>query len=151
MKWDGDGTDNIVTPVFRDVTVSNEATADHGIVSHDGTVNFIGTYSNTAFDEANKSVLFMGSSNTLYYPGAGAEIGALRGYFQLNGITAGSPGNGGVKGYILNFGEDDPTGIQTMANGLQTTGNENIYNLAGQRLNKVHKGINIVNGKKILK
>ena len=26
-----------------------------------------------------------------------------------------------------------------------------IYNLAGQRLNKIQKGINIVNGKKILK
>jgi hypothetical protein len=33
----------------------------------------------------------------------------------------------------------------------QNDQNSVIYNLAGQRLNKVQKGINIINGKKILK
>jgi hypothetical protein len=151
VKWDGDGTDNLVTPVFQGVTISNEAPADHGIISQDGTVNFIGTYGYTAFTEANKSILFMGDNNKLYYPGAGAEIGALRSYFQLNGITAGTPSNGGdVKAFLLNFGEDNATGIRTTDNGQQTTDGENIYNVAGQRLNKVQKGINIVNGKKVL-
>jgi len=51
-----------------------------------------------------------------------------------------------VKGYT--FGGDDATGIE-MVNGQWTMDNE-IYNIAGQRLQKVQKGINIVNGKKIV-
>ena len=41
--------------------------------------------------------------------------------------------------------EVEPIGQQTIDNGQQ-----NIYNLAGQRLNKMQKGINIINGKKVL-
>ena len=46
--------------------------------------------------------------------------------------------------------DDDPTGINDLAD---KTGNERneIYNLAGQRINKLQKGINIINGKKIMK
>ncbi|MBR4131027.1 MAG: chitobiase/beta-hexosaminidase C-terminal domain-containing protein [Bacteroidaceae bacterium] len=54
----------------------------------------------------------------------------------------------GVKTLTFNF-EDDATAIQTIDNGQQTTGNA-IYNLAGQRLQKMQKGINIVNGKKVM-
>ena len=43
---------------------------------------------------------------------------------------------------------DDATGIKTIDNGQLTTDNV-IYNLAGQRLQKLQKGINIVEGKKI--
>ena len=51
-----------------------------------------------------------------------------------------------IKGFI--FAEDDATGI---ANVEKTIENSAIYNLAGQRINKVQKGINIINGKKVLK
>ena len=44
---------------------------------------------------------------------------------------------------------DDATGVEGMDNEPQTTDNS-IYNLAGQRLNKMQKGINIVAGKKVL-
>jgi hypothetical protein len=47
--------------------------------------------------------------------------------------------------------DDDATGIETIDNGQLTTDNGVIYNLAGQRLQKMQRGINIVNGKKILK
>lgn len=42
--------------------------------------------------------------------------------------------------------EPNPTGIIS----TEETEEETIYNLAGQRLNKMQKGINIVNGKKIM-
>ena len=50
------------------------------------------------------------------------------------------------------FDGDDATGIKNIS-GLQGLDvlNDGIYNLAGQRLGKMQKGINIVNGKKILK
>ena len=53
---------------------------------------------------------------------------------------------GGVKAFF--FGEDGTTGIANVENAVE---NGLIYNVAGQRLSKVQKGINIVNGKKILK
>jgi hypothetical protein len=89
----------------------------------------------------------MGESNTLYYPGNGAQIGACRAFFELNGITAGAA-KSLIKEFVLTFGEDTDA-IHTIDNGQLII--DNIYNVAGQRLNKVQKGINIVNGKKILK
>ena len=48
------------------------------------------------------------------------------------------------------FGDDDATGIE-MVNGQSSMVNGPIYNVAGQKLSKMQKGINIMNGKKILK
>ena len=47
------------------------------------------------------------------------------------------------------FNEDDATGIKNIDD-LENN-NGVIYNLAGQRISKMQKGINIINGKKILK
>ena len=56
----------------------------------------------------------------------------------------------GVKAFKFVFeGEDDADGIDTV-NGEGFKVNGPIYNLAGQRINKLQKGINIVNGKKVL-
>ena len=44
--------------------------------------------------------------------------------------------------------DEDATGIEAIENAIE---NGAIYNVAGQRLSKMQKGINIVNGKKILK
>ncbi len=46
--------------------------------------------------------------------------------------------------------EDDATGIE-MVNGQSSMVNDPIFNLAGQRLQKMQRGINIIGGKKILK
>ena len=46
--------------------------------------------------------------------------------------------------------EPNPTSIKkTTGNGQRTT-DDRIYNLSGQRINKMQKGVNIVNGKKII-
>ena len=49
---------------------------------------------------------------------------------------------------LLSVEAVDPTGINSIANKQQTT--DCMYNLAGQRLSKLQKGINIVSGRKIL-
>ena len=54
----------------------------------------------------------------------------------------------GVKALKLSF-DDSETGINTV-NSSELLDNSPIYNLSGQRLSKMQKGINIVNGKKIL-
>ncbi len=56
--------------------------------------------------------------------------------------------SGDVKAFFLDF--DDVDGIKAIDNGQLTMDNAKIYNLAGQRLNKAQKGVNIVNGKKVL-
>lgn len=60
-----------------------------------------------------------------------------------------------VKAFTFIFEDDDATSIETIVNGQQTTVNRQlttdiIYNVAGQRINKMQKGLNIVNGKKVL-
>lgn len=72
-----------------------------------------------------------------FYKAASGTIKAGKAYLEVSS---------GVKAFFFN--EDDATGI----NDIETV-NENgvIYNLAGQRLNKMQKGINIINGKKVLK
>lgn len=71
---------------------------------------------------------------------SGTTIAAGKGY-----LAPSAP----VKGFYPFFGEDDETGIEAIANGQSA--DEVIYNVAGQRISKALKGINIVNGKKVLK
>ena len=72
--------------------------------------------------------------------GAGASIKGFRAYFDL-------PAGSEVK--ALTFDGEDATGIKILSD--SPSKDENIYNIAGQRIQKMQKGINIVNGKKILK
>ncbi len=75
-----------------------------------------------------------------YKAGSFTTLGAHKAYIPA------AVGNG-VKGFTIDF-EDDATAIE-MVNGQSSMVNGSIYNLAGQRLSKTQKGINIVNGKKI--
>ena len=73
-----------------------------------------------------------------------AETGTLKAgkaYIEI-------PGPVDVKALFFSFDGEDPTGIANVESAVE---NGLIYNLAGQRLNKVQKGINIINGKKVLK
>ncbi|MBQ7463060.1 MAG: hypothetical protein IJS63_12600 [Bacteroidaceae bacterium] len=77
-----------------------------------------------------------------YKAKSGTTIKAGKAYLEV-------PDGSSVKGFIFVFGDEDPTGISTIDNGQLTIDNE-IYNLAGQRIQKMQKGINIVNGKKVM-
>ena len=73
------------------------------------------------------------------------------GFYQATGtIPAGKAyykNTSSVKAFY--FAGDDATGLSDLKDTNDT--NDIIYNLAGQRLSKMQKGINIVNGKKTLK
>lgn len=85
-----------------------------------------------------------------------AAYGMKDGGFHLNNagvvpahrafIPNGSAGS--VKALTLEFEEEDPTGIEEFK--FEDDSNSVIYNLSGQRINKMQRGINIVNGKKIM-
>ena len=60
---------------------------------------FVGTYSPVAWPEENRSILFLGEKNTLYYPQAGAHVNAFRAYFELSNAN-------GVREFVMNFDEE---------------------------------------------
>ena len=79
-----------------------------------------------------------------FYQAESGIIKAGKAYFELDGTGP------LAKAFYFLFPGEDPTGISAIANEQLTSGKE-IYNLAGQRVQKMQKGVNIVNGKKILK
>ncbi len=133
------------TPVLL-VGEHNSATATITSTNYTSTIStstaLTGTYLPIANFDGNTNYT-LGSDGTKvgFYHWDGTTLSANRAY------VAGSGSN--VKGYVLNF-DDDATGIE-MVNGQSSMVNDPIYNLAGQRISKMQKGINIVNGKKILK
>ena len=151
VKWEGDGSNNLVDPVFEGVTITNDAfniETDY--------MNFVGTYSAVTYANENKSVLFLGGGSTLYYPDGQntTTIGACRAYFTLNGITAGDPTNG-VRQFVLNFGDDEETTGISDATRLNDKGqmiNDSWYTLDGRKLDgqPTKRGLYIHGGRMVV-
>ena len=76
------------------------------------------------------------------FPKAAGTIAGFKAYLPISAF--GSP----VKGFTFTF--ENAVGIQTIDNGNMTSDHAVIYSPAGQRMSRVQKGVNIVNGKKVL-
>ena len=148
---------DIVNPVFRGVTLdATDRSVSFDLDTTEGQekgITFCGTYDMMTFDAAEPSILFLGGSNTLYYPQSGAKIGAQRAYFQLDGLTAGDAHNN-ARQFVLNFGENSsetkiisPAEIKEIAERAAAW-----FDLNGRRLSgkPTKKGLYIVNGKKVV-
>lgn len=148
IKWDESGTD-IKNPVFDGVTVSN-ATNDATV---EGVLTFTGTYAPVSIgSEGDNTKLYLGAANKLYYPTKAMTIGTHRAYFQLaDGITAAEPQQAGVRAFVLNFGDDEATGILTTNFTNSTNSSNEWYSLDGRMLNgkPSRAGVYINNGKKV--
>ena len=119
--------------IDTDPTVSgNLLLASNGSVTGNGTSIFALGVGKTG-DNAGKVGFYLVNS--------GQTVPAGKAYLTIGG-------GGSVKGFTFSFSDAD--GIQTIDNGQLTIDNGQIFNLAGQRLSKMQKGINIVNGKKVL-
>ena len=148
-----DDAHNIVSPVFSGVTIDADADGnyDNGI-SGDNRVRFLGTYKSTAFDAEDKSILLMGGANTLYYPTAGAGIGAQRAYFKIG--SDGALLARRLTAFNIDFGDDETTGIIAIEHGTLNIEHsaDAWFTLDGRRLQgqPTAKGLYIVNGKKVI-
>lgn len=76
-----------------------------------------------------------------YKAGTHTTLAANRAYIPASTAT-------GIKSFAINFGDAD--GVEEIGNGQLTMDNAVIYNLAGQRLQKLQKGVNIIGGKKVV-
>lgn len=78
-----------------------------------------------------------------FYKWDGTTLKANRAYF-----TKATVEGSGIKGFAILW-DELVDGIKTIENG-QLTNDNAVYNLAGQRMSKLQRGVNIVNGKKVV-
>ena len=150
IKWAA-GT-GITNPKFTGVTVTDGTPAS--VTSTDSKVVFQGLYSPVTLEANNKSLLFLGEDNKLFWPSADTSVGAFRAYFRLNTTDP-------VRQFVLNFG-DEATAINDIAYGSYESYNSQLstlnsqlsewHSLDGRRLDAAptKKGIYIRNGRKVV-
>ena len=108
VKWDAAG-DDFTSPVFSGVTIAKASTtvsdADTGLQE----VQMVGCYSPVSVVANDKSILFLGDENTLYYSSVNRNIRSCRAYFSVPYIKQ----NAGVmaRAFVLNFDDEEATGI----------------------------------------
>jgi hypothetical protein len=143
--------ETIVNPSFTNVEV--EITSQEEL---DDEYNYYETESNGLRFEAQigpvqltsgSNALVFGSENKLYKPNKNVWVYPTRAYFSHTFDIA------SAREFVLDFGDGDQQ--TTYIDGITVDGNrgsgvEGIFNLSGQRLSAPQKGINIVNGKKVV-
>ena len=127
---------------FYNVTVTKlapQAPAANG-------VTFQGTFSSSAtLTAGDKTKLILGAKNKLYYPSKNINVGACRAYFIIPAAAA------SAREMVMGFDDGETTSIKVIqGSGLKDQGSETYFNLNGQRLSAPRKGLNIVNGKKVI-
>ncbi|MBP5594079.1 MAG: hypothetical protein J6Y02_01765 [Pseudobutyrivibrio sp.] len=90
---------------------------------------------------ADSYVLATGEHGVALYKDGATKIPGFKAYLA-------APSGGSVKAF--RFDDDDATAINSLTP-ILSEGEGAIYNIAGQRLSKIQKGVNIINGKKVLK
>ena len=128
---------NVVNPTFNDVTIVNGTTTTTTTYA-----DFVPVMNPTLVTGGNKSILFVTGGDKLTYPSSDGSIKGFRAYFKLQGDAAAS-----ARSFEMSF-DDETDGLKTLSN--SPLKGENIYNLAAQRLQKMQRGINIVNGRKVV-
>ena len=91
----------------------------------------------------------MGGANTLYYPTAGAGIGAQRAYFK---IGDGAQLARSITSFSIDFGDDEATGIISTTNYTNDTNSDAWFTLDGRKLSGKPsvKGVYVNNGRKVI-
>ena len=134
IKWDGT---YIGDPI---VSASTEVIFTGG--------SFKGTYKPIVWNEENKSILFLGDNNTLYWPKPEGDnmphLNAFRAYFELIDVN-------GVREIKLNYGDEEITAV---ANSQLSTLNSTLsewYDMQGRKVSKpTKKGMYIHKGSKVV-
>ena len=150
VKWDAAGA-NFTSPVFFGVTINATATttvsdADTGLQE----VQMVGCYSPVSVDANDKSILFLGDNNTLYYSTENRNIRSCRAYFSVPYINQ-TPG-AKARAFVLNFDDEEATGILEISADSKEKKDDAWYSLAGVRLSgkPTQRGMYINKGNKVI-
>lgn len=136
------GMPDLTDPIFKKVTVSSGTPATYGYDA----VDFVGIYNPYVIDGEDRTILYLGANNTLYYPNDAMTIGACRAYFKLKGITVGDL----QQAPVLNFGDEGTTTLNSLS--LGEGRGDAWFTLDGRRLSgkPSQSGVYLNNGKKIV-
>ena len=115
-----------------------------------GSVTFAGTFSSEQLTAGDNKKLILGPQNKLYYPSTTLSVAACRGYFIIPQAAANLLSTANAPQIVMGFGDGETTSIIATLNDKVEKVNDNVYNLNGQRLDAPQKGINIINGKKVV-
>ena len=116
-------------------------------------VDFVGNYTPVTLNANDRTKLYLGSANTLYYPSSDVTIGFCRAHFVLKNISVGN-----VTKAIMFFGDDEATKITTTNFTNGTNSDNRWYTLDGRCIpvpsdasvpSVLPKGVYIHNGVKI--
>ena len=155
VKWEPTNPNFVSNPILNNVTISNATSPVETKY-----VDFVGTYSPIDIFTEEKTNLYLGANDKLYYPSGedmtSFPINSFRAFFQLKGgLTAGEPvstEDQEIKSFVLNFGEE--TGIEEVNGyGLMVNGyGAGWCTLDGRRLGSkpADAGLYIHNGRKVL-
>ena len=152
IKWDGDGTNNIVNPTFSGVTISS--TTPTAVKSWDWNVTFVGQYSPfsivssgaTGDNEGNKNeILLMTKGNKIGYSKNPRTLNCFRCHFYVPT----SSGEYFARNIEVDFGEGEATALSEE---LRVKSEDVYYTLDGRKLEgkPTAKGMYIVNGRKVI-
>ncbi|GEM_PF-692473 len=145
IRWESG--EDIVDPIFNDVVIDSY---DGNYISLSD-VTFYGIYQywENSPDPDYSRYYYVNGSPALVSFGNGVELLSFDAYFSVQSSL-----NETLQGVAINTGDmsiEDliATGISLMEDGRSQKEGDAIYNVAGQRLSKKQKGVNIVNGKKV--
>ena len=149
VKWESG--EPITDPVFEGVTVSSTAAqAVESTTAGLESVQMVGCYSPVSVTADDKSILFLGDANTLYYSTIDRQIRSCRAYFSVPYIK----NNAGAKAraFALSFDGEDVTGILGVSADSTDVKDGVWYSLDGVRLSgkPTQRGLYINNGKKVV-
>ena len=139
--------ETIVNPSFTNVEVEITSQDDFDYYETESNgLRFEAQLAPVELTSSSKALVF-GSENKLYKPNKNVWVYPTRAYFSHTFDIA------SAREFVLDFGDGDQQ--TTYIDGITVDGNrgsgaEGIFNLSGQRLSAPQKGINIVNGKKVL-
>ena len=148
IKWDEDSD---IKPVFATKSTVKLNTTLTPVTTD--CVDFVGNYTPVTLDANDRTKLYLGSANTLYYPSSAVTIGFCRAHFVLKNISVGN-----VTKAIMFFGDDEATKITTTNFTNGTNSDNRWYTLDGRCIpvpsdasvpSVLPKGVYIHNGVKV--
>ena len=100
VKWT-DGED-VVNPVFEDVTILNNEPIAHTSESFDlETVTMVGTYAPFDIAANDQSIMLMGTGDNLFCPAEDTTLNGFHAYFEIPSLQGVE--DTAVKGYVIDF------------------------------------------------